>query len=69
MDTPEIWQGKSLGELNIPKDYNSNLICLVKFGDAEDRVLTPTAESILEKGDKLYLLGELKNLARLQKLQ
>lgn len=69
MDTPEIWQGKPLGELNIPKDYNSNLICLVKFGDTEDRVLTPTAESILEKGDKLYLLGELKDLAKLQKLQ
>lgn len=69
IETPEKWQNKSLVELKIPETHKANLMCIVKENDQEQHVETPLAHTPLEKGDKLYLLGNLKTLEELKNLQ
>ena len=69
IETPEDWQNKKLVELKIPETYKANLMCLVKEKDQKQHVETPLAGTELEKGDKLYILGDLKNLEAVSKLR
>ena len=65
ISTPEKWQDKPLGKLEIRKKQGANLLCLMKNGHP-DVVLTPNKDTILEKGDQLVILGPPDELQKIE---
>ena len=55
---PAKWVGKSVLELNIRKKYGVSII-LIK---SEETIIEPLPETVFEKGDSLFIIGENKNI-------
>ena len=53
MPTPEVWQNKTLREINMPKKYKVSLVILRRNND----VLSPDPDMTLVSGDFLVLAG------------
>ncbi len=58
---PYLWIGKTIGEIDIRKKYNINIMALKK-GKKMDAMITP--ETRLEKGENLLVLGTNKDIQR-----
>ena len=59
--TPDIWIDKSIGDMNIRNKYKVSII-FVKRGE---QVISPEAETVLQKGDILVVAGEVSKLESL----
>lgn len=59
--TPDNWIEKSIGDMNIRNKYKVSII-FVKRGD---NVISPDAETLLQKGDILVVAGEVAKLESL----
>lgn len=59
--TPDNWLDKSIGDMNIRNKYKVSII-FVKRGD---QVISPEAETVLQKGDILVVAGEVTKLENL----
>ena len=53
MPTPEVWQNKTLREINMPKKYKVSLVILRRNND----ILSPDPDMTLVSGDFLVLAG------------
>ena len=68
MPIPEVWCGKSIRELNMPKKYKISIV----FIKRSDEVLSPDPDMDLIEGDVLVLAGfssKINSLAGLIKTQ
>lgn len=59
--TPDNWLDKSIGDMNIRNKYKVSII-FVKRGE---QVISPEAETVLQKGDILVVAGEVSKLESL----
>lgn len=57
--TPEKWAGKSLVEINVRRNYGVSVIAIRRAGNL---IATPGANTVLEKGDVLLMLGEEEDI-------
>lgn len=60
---PESWYGKSLGELAVRTRYGVNIIA-VKGGD-DTGVVIPNANTVINEGDTITVMGDNSDLKRL----
>ena len=59
--TPDIWVGKSIGQIDIRKKFGINIMAVKQ----ENRLnLTVTPDMILTKDETMLVLGELKNIQK-----
>ena len=61
VEVPEEWTGKTVGELDIRKRYNINILA-VKSGGEFDITISP--DTLFASNNKLLVLGEYKDLKR-----
>ena len=59
---PTGWEGKTIGEINVRKKYNVNIILIRR----EEDVIEPLPESLLEDGDSLVIAGTPKNIESIE---
>ena len=59
--TPDAWQDKTIGEINIRKKYKMSVI----FVKRENEVIDPEPETELKKGDTLVVAGNVNKLKTL----
>ena len=58
---PHDWIGKSIGQIDVRKKYNVNIIGLKKNGKL---LFSITADQMLDAGDSLFALGKDKDLQK-----
>ena len=58
---PEKWVGKSIGNIDIRKKYNINILGIKK---RQKLNVSINADTVFEKDDTLLVLGEYKNVER-----
>lgn len=58
---PPTWVGKTVGQLDIRKRYNVNIMALKSDGSLE---LTITPDTVLRNGCTMLVLGEIKNIQK-----
>ncbi len=66
---PSRLVGKSLAEARIRNVYGGTVLSLRRGGDGEGEqhnIVAPTAEDVIEEGDKLVIFGPEKELRRLE---
>ena len=61
VDVPKVWIGKSVGEIDIRKKYNINILALRRYGKL-DVSITPDTQ--LTREVTLLVLGEYKALQK-----
>lgn len=61
VEVPESWVGKSIGEIDVRKKYNINILALKKLGKMS---ITFDPDTILEEEMSLLVLGEYKSLQK-----
>lgn len=61
IETPEEWMGRTVGELDIRKRYNLNIMALKQEGNLN---LSIAPETRLEQGQTMLVLGTLKELQK-----
>lgn len=59
MKTPEKWVGRTVGEVNLRKKFNINLLGIKNDGEL---TLNITPDTVFEKGANLIVLGEYKKV-------
>lgn len=64
--TPTIWSGKTIRELNIRVKYGINIIAIRRGNDIK---ISPDAGEIIEENDVLILLGDNESFAALEKIK
>ena len=64
MAMPRDWVGKSVVQLDVRKKYNINVISIKRDG----RVMIPGADTVMSQDDRLYVIGDMKDLRRCFKL-
>ncbi len=62
--TTEEWEGKTLKELQLPTRYGMNVIA-IKHG--QEMNISPYANDVILKGDILIVIGNNKDIRRLEK--
>lgn len=58
---PENWIGHSVGEINIRKKYNINIMAIKREGKMG---LTITPDTRFERGEALLVLGNYKDIQK-----
>ena len=61
---PREWCGKKLGQIDIRKKYNINILTIKR----KSEVLIPTAETVIQLDDVAFVLGESQDIQRSFKL-
>ncbi|MBO5472447.1 MAG: TrkA family potassium uptake protein [Lachnospiraceae bacterium] len=61
IETPEAWKGRTVGELDIRKRYNLNIMALKQEGGLN---LSVAPETRLEQGQTMLVLGTLRELQK-----
>ena len=61
VSVPKAWIGKSIGQLDIRRAYNINIIGIKKNGKM---ILSVTPETILTEEITMFVLGEYKSLQK-----
>lgn len=61
IETPEAWKGRTVGELDIRKRYNLNIMALKQEGRLN---LSVAPETRLEQGQTMLVLGTLRELQK-----
>ncbi len=64
MAMPRDWVGKSVVQLDVRRKYNINVISIKRDG----RVMIPGADTVMSQDDRLYVIGDMKDLRRCFKL-
>ena len=64
MAMPRDWVGKSVVQLDGRRKYNINGISIKRDG----RVMIPGADTVMSQDDRLYVIGDMKDLRRCFKL-
>lgn len=64
MAMPKDWVGKTLIQLDIRKKHNINIISIKHDG----KVTVPHGETVMEEGDVLYVIGDMKALRKCFKI-
>lgn len=64
MAMPRDWVGKSVVQLDVRRKYNINVISIKRDG----RVMIPGADTVMSLDDRLYVIGDMKDLRRCFKL-
>lgn len=59
---PNNWESKTIGEINVRKKYNVNIILIRR----DEEVIEPLPESLLEDGDSLVIAGTPKNIESIE---
>ena len=68
MAPPSAWNGKSLAELQIRREFNVQVI-MIKELLPENVVLIPGPDHVIKESDVLVMIGRDEDLERLEKLQ
>ena len=58
---PENWIGRTIGQIDIRKKYNINIIGIRKNGELD---MSLTSETILERASAMLVLGRYKELQK-----
>ena len=61
VEVPEEWTGKTVGELDIRKRYNINILAVKSGGEFN---ITISPDTLFASNNKLLVLGEYKDLKR-----
>ena len=61
VSVPEDWQGKSIGQIDIRRRYNINILA-VKDGNQINATVNP--DTVLSESETMLVLGELKTLQK-----
>ena len=61
VDIPEPWVGKTIGQIDIRKKYNINILAVKRNGDME---MSLSPETCFLEGDTILVLGKYKNLQK-----
>ena len=61
VEVPEDWLGRTVGEINIRRKYNINIMALKRNGKME---LTITPDTCFEKGEAMLVLGKNKDIQK-----
>lgn len=64
ISTIEEWEGETLKDLQLPNKYGINVIA-IKTG--EHMNISPYADDVIEKGDILMVIGDNKDLQKLER--
>ena len=64
MAMPRDWVGKSVVQLDVRRKYNINIISLKRDG----RFMIPGADTVMSQDDRLYVIGDMKDLRKCFKL-
>ncbi|MBC8179952.1 TrkA family potassium uptake protein [candidate division KSB1 bacterium] len=64
---PQIWLGRTLIDLDIRREYNVQII-MIKELIPENTLMIPSGEHIIKDSDVLVILGNNKDLERVEKL-
>lgn len=59
------WYDKTLGELKMRKNYGLNVMAIKR---GEDVIVSPGADDFIKKGDILVVVGQNKDIEKLEKL-
>jgi hypothetical protein len=67
IETPMHFTGKKLKELNLRKKYNIEIVLVLReLGDeGENSEIFPSADTILNEGDKILLMGNQRDIKKL----
>ena len=58
---PESWIGRTIGQIDIRKKYNINIIGVRENGELD---MSLTSETVLEEGNTMLVLGRYKELQK-----
>ena len=58
------WHDKTLGQLDIREKYGLNIMAIKRN---EDVIISPKAKDYIFKGDILFVVGENKDIEKLEK--
>ena len=61
MEVPEEWIGKTVGELDIRKRYNINILAVKKEGEF---TISISPDTCFAENNKLLVLGEYRDLQK-----
>lgn len=61
MSVPEAWDGRGVGQIDIRKKYNINILAIKKAGRINVSI---TPETVLSKDDTILVLGEYKAIQK-----
>lgn len=61
IEVPNAWIGRTVGEINIRKKYNINIMALKRKGKLE---LTITSDTCFEEGEAVLVLGNNKDIQK-----
>lgn len=61
MSVPEAWDGRGVGQIDIRKKYNINILAIKKAGKINVSI---TPETVLSKDDTILVLGEYKAIQK-----
>ena len=64
LKVPREWCGKKLGQIDIRKKYNINVLTIKRSG----KVLIPSAETVIQPDDVAFVLGESRDIQKIFKL-
>ena len=64
LKVPKEWCGKKLGQIDIRKKYNINVLTIKRNSE----VLIPSAETVIQTGDIAFVLGESRDIHKSFKL-
>ena len=64
LKVPKEWCGKKLGQIDIRKKYNINVLTIKRNSE----VLIPSAETVIQTGDIAFVLGESRDIHKSCKL-
>ena len=59
IETPKVWVGSRLNQLNIRPKYNINVLCVEK---EDKRIIIPTPDYVIEEKDYLMIIAPNKEL-------
>lgn len=60
MTVPKEWYGKTLSQLDIRKKHRINILTLKRGGE----VFVPAADTVMQTGDVVFVVGEFKEIQR-----
>lgn len=61
--SPELWEGKSLQELNVRSTFGINVVAIRRENEID---VTPSPNEIINKGDVIVAIGNIEDLQKLE---
>lgn len=69
MAVPASWEGKSLRQVDVRKNYHVNIIAIRKSGEERELEITFGPDAPLEQGDILVAMGRSEDINRLHEVK